>query len=219
MAPFPLDEFLVCWCVAVCASALRSRRIWLWLRLSLPARKSTGASSRDNRYPESLADTSMLTGTHGGTHVAMATHPLWAFSQLCHMNNWTLGGVGVETLHAFVFCDALTRRLPWLCWLSFVAGETVHLQPFLIRDQQTDLLLCQLSTTNCTRGTPVPPAPPDQWLWREDSLWEAFSNRSTRSPSWICRFFLKKDLFAMYIFYIADTMKPFYSQWIPNKLF
>eukprot|EP00064_Thunnus_orientalis_P002488 superscaffoldBa00000184_g2495 len=49
--------------------ALRSRRIWLSLRLSLPVKKNTDASSRDNRYPESLAVTSMLTGTHVGEGV------------------------------------------------------------------------------------------------------------------------------------------------------
>ncbi|CAF88741.1 unnamed protein product, partial [Tetraodon nigroviridis] len=47
--------------------ALRSRRIWRSLRLSLPAKKSTDGSSRGNRYPESLSDTSMLTGRHRGT--------------------------------------------------------------------------------------------------------------------------------------------------------
>lgn len=61
----------MCVCVVIvlffCVSALRNRRIWLSLRLSLPVKKNTDASSRDNRYPESLADSSMLTGTHGGT--------------------------------------------------------------------------------------------------------------------------------------------------------
>lgn len=46
----------------LCVSALRSRRTWRWLRLSPPAKKSTDASSRDNRYPESLADTSIANG-------------------------------------------------------------------------------------------------------------------------------------------------------------
>ncbi|XP_028455349.1 AN1-type zinc finger protein 2A isoform X2 [Perca flavescens] len=49
----------------LCVTALRSRRIWLSLRLSLPVKKNTDVSSRDNRYPESLAVSSMLTGTHG----------------------------------------------------------------------------------------------------------------------------------------------------------
>ena len=61
----------------VCVSALRSRRIWLSLRLSLPVKKNSDASSRDNRYPESLAVSSMLTGTHVGTlFVVVAIHPL-----------------------------------------------------------------------------------------------------------------------------------------------
>ena len=47
--------------------ALRSRRIWPWLRLWPPAKKSSGASSRDSRYPESLAAASMLTGARLGT--------------------------------------------------------------------------------------------------------------------------------------------------------
>lgn len=63
----------------LCMSALRSRRTWRWLRLSPPAKKSTDASSRDNRYPESLADTSMQTGRHGGTLVATATDSLLRF--------------------------------------------------------------------------------------------------------------------------------------------
>ncbi|CAG12231.1 unnamed protein product [Tetraodon nigroviridis] len=53
--------------VALQPAALRSRRIWRSLRLSLPAKKSTDGSSRGNRYPESLSDTSMLTGRHRGT--------------------------------------------------------------------------------------------------------------------------------------------------------
>lgn len=48
-------------------SAPRSRRTWRSLRLSPPAKKSTDASSRGNRYPESLSDSSMLAGRHGGT--------------------------------------------------------------------------------------------------------------------------------------------------------
>ena len=36
-------------CVCVCVLVRRSRRIWPWLRPSLPVRRSTGVSSRDNR--------------------------------------------------------------------------------------------------------------------------------------------------------------------------
>ena len=47
-------------CVCV---ALRSRRTRPWLRPWPPVRKSSGGSSRDSRYPESLdAAASMLTG-------------------------------------------------------------------------------------------------------------------------------------------------------------
>lgn len=56
-----------------CVSAVRSRRIWLSLRLSLPAKKSTDASSRDNRYPESLAVTSNANRSAWRYTVVMAT--------------------------------------------------------------------------------------------------------------------------------------------------
>lgn len=204
---------LVCWRASVCLSALRSRRIWLWLRLSLPARKSTGASSRDNRYPESLADTSMLTGTHRGTLVATATHPLWALFHLCHMNNWTLRGVGVETLlfhvaRRLVFTSDCVCSLP--CRGDSPTAASLNLQP---ASRLTALPTSHYKLHTRDAGG----APPPQSVI---VILEAFSNRSTRSPGWIRRFFLKKDLFALYIFYIADMIKPFYSlEWILNKLF
>lgn len=121
------------WRVAVCASALRSRRIWLLLRLWLPAKKSTGASSRDNRYPESLADTSMLTGTHGGTPVAMATHPLWAFFDLCHMNNLSLRGARCTCLFSIMkwplFCSSAECVLSLLCRGDSPTAVFLNLQP------------------------------------------------------------------------------------------
>ena len=55
-------------------AAPRSRRIRPWLRLWPPAKKNSGASSRDSRYPESLAAASMLTGARLGTEAFSKRH-------------------------------------------------------------------------------------------------------------------------------------------------